>query len=380
MGWNILAMIGALIWLGLLLLPWRPWAVRETLEAAPPGSGGDLSEVTAVIPARNEAAVIVASLKALLSQGSGLGVILVDDRCTDDTAELARRVGDPRVRIISGEPLPPGWSGKLWALTQGVRHVRTPLTLLLDADIQLAPGTLKALLQKMADENIVFISLMAHLRMSGFWECLLMPAFVFFFKLVYSFGLSNAGHPRIAAAAGGCILLRSELIEAVGGFAAFRSELIDDCALAGRVRAVGGRTWIGLTRSARSLRAYGRLGEIWNLVARTAFCQLHYSPAWLALTTLAMVLAFWLPVAGLFFPTAAARVISAVALGAMGGSYFPTLRYYGLAGFWGVLLPLIGTLFLAMTWTSAVRFWTGKGTRWKSRCYPGAVGSQGGRP
>ena len=196
-----------------------------------------------------------------------------------------------------------------------------------------------------------------------------MPAFVYFFKMLYPFRLSNSGSTRVAAAAGGCILLETRLIEEIGGFKAMRMELIDDCALAKRVKALGYRTWIGLTHSVHSLRSYEDLADIWSMVARTAFCQLRYSAILLVGTTMIMLLVFWLPIAGLFFPAVIAKVISACALAAMILSYLPTLKFYGQSRSWALLLPLIATFYLAMTWSSAIWFWVGTGSPWKGRFY-----------
>jgi hopene-associated glycosyltransferase HpnB len=371
MFWDYLASFGALIWLAILLLPWRPWGTREVLDSPPSHPDFDLRDITVLIPARNEAHVIGETVSALKAQGHGFCVILVDDRSTDRTVAVAQASGTESLRIVSGESLPEHWSGKLWALEQGFRHVNTRLTLLLDADIKLGPGILGVLRRKLKENSLQLISLMAHLRMDGFWERLLMPAFVYFFKMLYPFRLSNSRFTRVAAAAGGCILLETRVIREIGGFKAIRDELIDDCALAKRVKLLGCRTWIGLTHSVRSLRSYEDLAGIWNMVARTGFCQLHYSAILLIMTTAAMLAAFWLPVAGLFFPATAAKVFSAAAFGAMMLSYLPTLRFYRRSKSWMLALPLIATLYLAMTWSSAIRFWFGEGSTWKGRFYRG---------
>jgi hopene-associated glycosyltransferase HpnB len=201
------------------------------------------------------------------------------------------------------------------------------------------------------------------------WEKLLMPAFIYFFKLLYPFRLSNSANPKVAAAAGGCILIRTDMLKAIGGFDAIRGELIDDCALARKVKAMGGRTWIGLTHSAISLRAYDRIGVIWKMVARNAFHQLRYSNILLLLLTGVMVLMFGTPVAGLLFPSVKAALLSLCGFTAMMIGYIPTLKFYHLNWKWAFLMPLIGMLFLAMTWTSAIRFWRGKGAVWKGRAY-----------
>ncbi len=369
MCWNYVAAIGALAWLAVMLLPWRPWGTREVMDSAPVSSEADLSDITGIIPARNEAEAIGVTLSSLKTQGHDLEIVVVDDRSTDETVAVAEAIGGQNLCILSGEPLPPGWSGKLWALQQGFRHVNTSLTFLIDADIELQPGILEMLRQKLKEDSLHLISLMAQPRMVSFWERLLMPAFVYFFKMLYPFHLSNSGSPRVAAAAGGCILLESRLIKEMGGFEAIRDELIDDCALAKRVKSLGYKTWIGLTHSVHSLRRYENLAGIWNTVARTAFCQLRYSGLFLVGTTAIMLIVFWLPVAGLFFPAASAKIISACALVGMVLSYLPTLRFYGRSRAWALAMPLIAALYLAMTWSSAIRFWVGTGSSWKGRSY-----------
>jgi hopene-associated glycosyltransferase HpnB len=369
MYWSYLAAIGAFIWLAIILLPWRPWGTREYMDSPAATPDADLSDITVLIPARNEAEVISTTLSSLKTQGRGLPIVMVDDRSTDGTVTVAQTSGIKNLRIISGEPLPADWSGKLWALEQGFRHVNTPLVLLIDGDIELQPGIVQGLRRKLKENHLHLVSLMAQMRMVRFWERLLMPAFVYFFKMLYPFRLSNSDFRGVAAAAGGCILLETRLIEEIGGFKAIRNELIDDCALAKRVKSLGYRTWISLTHSVRSLRSYENLAGIWNMVARTAFCQLRYSAMLLGGTTAIMLTVFWLPVAGLFFPTASAKIISACTLAALILSYLPTLKFYGLSGGWAVALPLIAALYLAMTWSSAIRFWVGAGSPWKGRFY-----------
>ena len=364
-----LTFVAAFLWLIILLLPWRPWLTREFLDGEPDDCNEDLSNITVLIPARNEAAVIQATLAGVMAQGRDIKVVLVDDQSEDKTAALAGGMFETDLKIISGRPLPDGWSGKLWALHQGFQQVDTPLVLLLDADIELMPGILSRLRREMMKRKIHLISLMAYLRMVSPWEKLLMPAFIYFFKLLYPFRLSNSDFPWVAAAAGGCILLRTDMLKAVGGFAAIRGQLIDDCALARKIKAIGGRTWIGLTHSALSLRAYDRPGVIWRMVARTAFHQLRYSITLLFLLTGVMILMFGLPVTGLLFPSVTAGILSLCAFMAMMLGYIPTLKFYHLSWKWAFLMPLIGLLFLAMTWTSAIRFWQGKGAEWKGRSY-----------
>ena len=369
MVWNYLAAIGAFIWLAIILLPWRPWGTREYMDSPAATPDADLSDITVLIPARNEAEAISTTLLSLKTQGQDLPIVMVDDRSTDGTVTVAQTSGIKNLRILSGEPLPADWSGKLWALEQGFRHVNTPLVLLIDGDIELQPGIVQGLRRKLKENHLHLVSLMAQMRMVSFWERLLMPAFVYFFKMLYPFRLSNSGFRGVAAAAGGCILLETRLIKEIGGFKAICNELIDDCALAKGVKSLGYRTWIGLTHSVRSLRSYENLAGIWNMVARTAYCQLRYSAVLLAGTTAIMLIVFWLPVAGLFFSAASAKIISVCALAALILSYLPTLKFYGQSRGWALALPLIATLYLAMTWSSAIRFWVGAGSPWKGRFY-----------
>ncbi len=371
MYWDYLAAIGAFIWLTILLLPWRPWDSREVVDATSACPEADLRNLTVLIPARNEGEVIGTTLSSLKDQGHGLSIIVVDDRSTDGTVSAAKTSGIKNLRVISGEPIPADWTGKLWALEQGFHHVTTPLTLLLDADIELRPGIIQGMRQKLEENHLQLVSVMAHMRMVNFWERLLMPAFVYFFKMLYPFRLSNSRFTRVAAAAGGCILLETRLIAEIGGFRAIRNELIDDCALARRVKSLGYSTWIGLTHSVCSMRSYENLADIWNMVARTAFCQLRYSAMSLVGTTIIMLLAFWLPIGGLFFPASGAKILSACALLALFLTYLPTLKFYGRSRGWALTLSFIATLYLAMTWSSAVRYWVGSGLSWKGRFYCG---------
>jgi hopene-associated glycosyltransferase HpnB len=367
-----LALPGAVIWIAILALPWQPWRIREVLDSRDPPQHDDLAELTALIPARNEASMLHITLPALLQQGERMQVVLVDDQSMDATADVARMILQERGRVISGSVLPAGWSGKLWALEQARATVTTSLILLLDADIELSPGVIAALRQKMRTDRLQFVSLMALLRTESFWERALMPAFVYFFKLLYPFRLANdAKHPAIAAAAGGCILVEAQVLERIGGFASLRDALIDDCTLAARVKAQGFATWIGLTGSARSVRRYDTLAPVWNMVARSAFTQLRHSWLLLVAVTAIFVVAFWLPAICLF---SAPRWPAVLALIAMMASYVPILRFYRLSVVWAAALPIIATLFLAMSWSSAWRWRFGEGPAWKGRQYAIAPG------
>ncbi|MBT7951577.1 MAG: glycosyltransferase [Gammaproteobacteria bacterium] len=363
-----LVLPGFLIWFSILVLPWRPWSTRESLDANPSFSPG-LSAVSVLIPARNEEEVITRTLTSLTHQGKLGEVILIDDQSSDETVKCAQGVDLPNLSIISGSPLAEGWSGKLWALEQGRQKVSSEYILLLDADIELEAGTIAALLEKMESNDLDMVSLMAFLRMQSFWELLLMPAFIYFFKLLYPFALSNSGSRLVAAAAGGCILVKTKKLDEIGGFATLKDALIDDCSLARHIKKSGGRIWTGLSHSAISHRCYDTLQTIWDMVARTAYTQLHYSVSLLLLCTLLMLLAFVLPVFTIFVTDLPILLVSVIAYLMMILSYLPTLKYYDLNPLWACTLPVTGALYLCMTWGSAVRHWRGTGAIWKNRAY-----------
>jgi len=369
------ALPGLVIWTSILLLPWRPWSTRESLESIG-DTDTDLNRVSVLIPARNEASVITRTLDSVARQGTVRKIVLVDDESTDGTAAAALALPAGNLDVIKGSPLPAGWSGKLWALEQGRRRINSEYTLLLDADIELASGTIATLVKKADAEKLQLVSLMASLRMESFWEKLLMPAFIYFFKLLYPFSLSNSENRPVAAAAGGCMLLRTDALQAIGGFGALRGALIDDCTLARLIKQNGGRTWTGLTHSVTSHRRYRDLQPIWAMVTRTAFTQLKYSPLLLLLCTLLMFAAFILPVAALLYGhglagngSAAVAATAWSSLIIMCGTYLPVLRYYGLHPLRAALLPVAGTLYLGMTWASAARHWRGTRAEWKGRTY-----------
>jgi hopene-associated glycosyltransferase HpnB len=365
-----LVALSTLSWVVFALMPWRPWSNQEVLDAIDTGDGEPaLREIAVVMPARNEAEVIQQTLQSIIEQGSGLSIVLIDDNSEDLTIEKALQMRISNLLIIQSVPLPAGWSGKLWALEQGRQRVTTPYTLLLDADIYLAPGAVKALRQKMDQLGVPFISLMAMPSMSGCWEKLLMPAFVYFFKILYPFQRVNSRHTSVAAAAGGCILVESGLLSHIGGFESIKSAVIDDCTLARRVKSQGFGIWLGLTHSVKSGRRPQRLQEIWDMVARTAFAQLHHSVGLLVLCTMVMLLAYQVPVIMVASSNNLIRSLSLGSLVIMFLTYIPILRFYHRSLAWALGLPLIAALFLAMSWTSAIRYWRGERTRWKGRIY-----------
>ena len=373
LGW-----IAAVVWGAVLALPWQPWRNRERLEADLT-TADDLADVQVLIPARDEANVIDRTIRALGRQGRGLHVLVVDDQSADGTGETAMRAArEPssngfEVEVLQGAPLPTGWAGKLWALEQGLQRVSRPYVLLLDADIELAPHMLPTLLRAVRERGAALVSIMAELSCTTFWERLLVPPFIFFFKLLYPFALANDPQSRAAAAAGGCMLVNVAALREAGGFTAIRNAIIDDCSLAARLKAADRSTWVGLSHSVRSLRVYATLAEFWRMVSRSAFTQLRYSLLLLALTTLLMAVLFAGPIVAVVAGVAAGRagvvLLGVVAIAAMGLAYLPTARFYARPAAWVITLPAAAVLYLAMTWSSAVAYWRGTRATWKNRRY-----------
>jgi hopene-associated glycosyltransferase HpnB len=366
--------VALLAWLGVLVAPHQPHRVRERLEADPEAPD-DLSAVTVLIPARDEAALIGRTIAALRAQGRGLDVVVVDDQSSDGTRAAAERAAAQALplRVIAGQPLPEGWAGKLWALEQGFAAVERPFVLLLDADIELAPRLVPALLAAARERDATLVSLLAELHCTRFWERLLSPAFVLFFKLLYPFAWSNDARKRTAAAAGGCMLVRTDALRRSGGFAAIRGALIDDCTLAAALKRERPPIWLGMTRSVRSLRVYAELADFWGMVSRSAFTQLGYSTWWLLLATVLMVVTLLVPVLGAAVAAATAEpLLAAASIGAwlaLAAVYWPVVAFYRLPAVWALTLPVAAALFLAMTWSSAVGYWRGRRASWKARDY-----------
>src|SRR5262245_17057255 len=378
---TLCAAAALLAWLAVLLAPWQPHRIRERLEADP-AAPRDLSDVSVLIPARDEAAVIARTLAALRLQGERLEAIVVDDQSTDGTREIcaafaAETSSTLTASVVAGGALPSGWAGKLWALEQGFAHVHRPFTLLLDADIELAACTIPALRRRAEERSAALVSVLAELHCVSWVEKLLTPAFVLFFKLLYPFALANDSRRRTAAAAGGCMLVRTSDLRSLGGFASIRGALIDDCSLAAALKRAGGATWLGLSHSVRSLRAYG-LRDFWQMVARSAFTQLRYSILLLLAVTLAMLVVLVAPPAMLVAALAAIGgphpvptlvPLAAAAWLAMSAVYWPVVRFYRLWPIWTLALPASAALFLAMTWDSAFAYWRGARATWKNRRY-----------
>ncbi|MCZ6516881.1 MAG: glycosyltransferase [Gammaproteobacteria bacterium] len=357
----------SIVWCLALLLPSRPFGMRERLEPSKP-EVADLDDITVLIPARNEATTVQRTLVAVGDQRGAAPVVIVDDQSTDATARVARETLNTAT-VVTGEPPPPGWIGKVWALEQGLRTVQTPFVLLLDADIELRPGIIAALKNKAVHERLAMVSLLANLNTQRFWERILMPAYVYFFKFMYPFALVNSVSSRTAAAAGGCILIRREVLEEIGGFASLKSAIIDDCTLAKQVKAAGHGIWLGVSKSVISHREYANWVDILNLVTRSAFAELKFSTMRLLLCTLAMLWLFICVPLVLLIYSGVPAYIAAAGMLAMFMTYVPVLRFYKLWAGRALTLPLVALLYLAMTWHSAVRYWFGTRTVWKGRCY-----------
>jgi hopene-associated glycosyltransferase HpnB len=324
------------------------------------------------VPARNEAAVVGEAIASLLAQDyrGDFSVVLVDDNSTDGTAEIARaaaRGKEDHLTIVAARALPSGWTGKLWALSEGVRQVATPpaLYLFTDADIAHHPTNVAELVARLESERRDLVSLMVKLRCESFAERFLIPPFVFFFALLYPFAWSNDPRKRTAAAAGGCVLIRRSAYERIGGYEAIKGALIDDCALAREVKR-GGSIWLGLTQQTRSLRPYPQIADIWNMVARTAYTQLDHSPLILAATVLGMALTYLAP-PFLLLAGGGAAWLGGLSWAAMALSYAPMLRFYRRSLLWSPLLPAAALVYLAATIDSAWRYWRGRGGEWKGR-------------
>ncbi len=379
LGW--LAALSVAAWLSLILLRGGFWRADQRLDMAP-ADAADWPAVAAIVPARDEAAVIGRSLAALLAQDypGPFSVVVVDDHSDDGTAALALAAAagagkQDRLTVVRAAPLPAGWTGKLWALAQGIERTETGAARYLwftDADIEHDPPVLRALVAKAEAERLDLVSLMARLSSAGMWERLLIPAFVFFFQKLYPFPWVNDPRRDTAAAAGGCALVRRDALDRAGGLKPLRSALIDDCALARAIKP-GGAIWLGLATATHSIRAYAGLGGIWMMVTRSAFAQLRDSTLLLAATVAGMVVLYLVPpaaaIGGAVAGDALAAGLGAVAWLLMAASYVPTLRLYGQPAPTAALLPLAGLLFTLMTVDSALRHWRGRSGAWKGRTY-----------
>lgn len=386
------AAVTLVVWLRLWLGRGGFWRVDGENLPPPPGSGLERwPGISVVIPARNEAEVLPRTLPTLLGQSypGSLHVFLVDDHSGDGTSEAARAAAadlphSGRLTVLSGRALAPGWTGKLWAMEQGLEAARATNSryyLLTDADVAYGERSIRDLVEHAETHALDLVSHMVRLRADSVWERLLIPAFVYFFAMIYPFAWARDPERRTAAAAGGCILLRADALDRAGGLAPMAGALIDDCALARRVKDAGGRIWLGFTNRESSLRAYGPLGDIWSMVARTAFAQLGYSYAVLVGTVLGMLLVFVVPPAcalgGLVgaLHGEAPALWTGVALAGfaswavMTRTYLPLARFYDTNPASTVCLPFTAALYTLMTVDSARRFGRGQGGLWKGRTY-----------
>jgi hopene-associated glycosyltransferase HpnB len=381
-----LAVVAVAIWLYLVFAHGWFWLCSERHETAPsqgapttaPSSSPSWPSVTVVIPARNEADGIGETIGSLLRQDYSVPftIILVDDDSNDGTADVARRAAaalnaSERLQIVDGRPLPRGWTGKLWAVKQGVEAAQAgsnapDYILLSDADIVYAPHVLSTLMARAVSNKLVLTSLMVKLRCESFAERSLIPAFIFFFQMLYPFPWVNKPKATTAAAAGGCMLVKSDALKAAGGIDAIRNALIDDCSLAKRLKAQG-PIWLGLTEHVHSTRSYPDLEDIRRMVSRSAYAQLRNSPLLLAGTVAGIALTYLAPPLLALFATGTAQWLGLVAWGLMALTFIPTLRLYRRSPLWGLALPAIALCYMLFTIDSALQFARGKGGLWKGR-------------
>lgn len=371
----ILGLFSCAIWLYLLTMRGGFWQAKmDTLPPAPP----TWPRVTAIIPARNEARVVARSLQSILQQDypGELNVILVDDHSSDATCAEALQAATTinhrhRLTIISAPPLPANWSGKVWAMEQGFLAAQsapapTPFLWFSDADIEHDKNALRTLVCHAQAKQLTLASFMVKLQNKSKSEKLMIPAFIYFFQMLYPFAWINRPDHSRAGAAGGAMLVRHATLQSVGGLACIHQALIDDCALAAALKQQGG-IWLGLTADSVSIRGYETITEIWRMITRTAYTQLHYNPVLLVICVIGLTLTFGLPVGLVLFGTFPAKLIAAIAWAMMTLSYLPILKLYRQSYFWAPLLPFIALLYLGATLDSARRFYTGSGGLWKGR-------------
>ncbi len=380
-----LSALSLLIWLYLALFHGRYWRADQRLPAETPHLQS-WPDVIAVIPARNEADVIGIAVNSLLSQDypGNLSVIVVDDQSTDGTAavahEQANKIGRAEaLQVVGGEPLPNGWSGKLWAVHQGIQEAvrqqpKAAYLLLTDADVSHSERELRGLVAKAELERLDLVSLMVLLHCKSPIERFLIPAFVYFFQQLYPFPEANRQGTNVAAAAGGCMLVRRAALERAGSIESIKNALIDDCTLAAAIKKTGA-IWVGLAEQSRSIRPYEGLDDIWDMVARTAYTQLKYSPLLLAAAVFGLLITYLVPpmtfVAGILSGDQNVTMMGLIAWMLMAMTFSPTLRLYHQPVSLGLALPVIAVLYTLMTIDSAFRHWRGRGGAWKGRTYVG---------
>jgi hopene-associated glycosyltransferase HpnB len=374
---SALAFLVLAIWLALTFARGGFWLCRDRDDFDQPQEPKIWPRVAAVIPARDEADVIAASVGSLLAQDypGDFRIVLVDDQSSDGTGPAAKACAAAsafpgRLSVLDGAPLPPGWAGKLWAVSQGIKFAREKFApdylLLTDADIAHSPENLRALVARAEQGSYGLVSLMALLRCESFAEKLLVPAFVYFFQMLYPFRRVSDARQKIAGAAGGCMLARADLLAKAGGVEAIAGALIDDCALGARMKQVG-PIWLGLTKRVVSLRPYPHFDDIRKMVARSAYAQLHYSPLLLAGALIGMVLTYLAPLYLALFAGGVASACGWAAFVLMSLTFWPIQRFYGLSYARALTLPLIAAVYMVYTLDSALQFLRGRGGMWKGR-------------
>ena len=375
---SCIAGLAALIWATLLLGRGWFWMMRARDSRQPPPDPARWPSVAAVIPARDEAQTIAAVIASLARQdyGGSLSIVLVDDGSGDGTAALASAAAAAAgwrggFTVVRAASLADGWTGKVAALAQGVAHLERQAAMpaflwLTDADIAYAPDTLRGLVARAEDGRLVLTSLMAELRCVSLAERWLVPAFVFFFAMLYPFAWVNQPQARTAAAAGGCMLVRAEALAAAGGLASIKNALIDDCALGARLK-LQGPIWLGLSHRAQSLRGYGDMADFGKMVARSAYAQLRYSPLWLAATAAGMAVVYLAPPLLALFGGGVSHWLGLAAWLAMVLAFAPIAAFYQRPILSGAALPLVAAAYTAFTLYSAYEYWRGRGGLWKGR-------------
>ena len=367
-------LLSVVIWVWLLVGHGAFWRSGPVLGAAYPTRP---LKVTVVIPARDEAEHIADTLRSLLMQqfNGELKIVLVDDNSSDGTGALARElaVTDRRLSVLDGELLKTGWTGKMWAVSQGLQQPETlaaDYVLFTDADILHGPGHLASLVSRAERDQLSLVSEMVRLRCESLAERATLPAFVFFFQLLYPFRWVCDPERTTAAAAGGTMLVAQEALRRVDGVNRISRALIDDVALAREIKRGGYRIWLGHGEQVVSERRYVGFSDVWKMIARTAYVQLGYSPWVLLGTCVGMLMVYVEPVLASLFATGALRWVGAVCWAGMALAFQPTLWRYRRSPAWGLLLPVIGLFYLMATISSAVRFYQGRGGQWKNRNYP----------